>query len=115
MAVSTIDRTATIADVIGHLSKPTDYVRQVLDHMLTCRRECGEPSVRIGVTGKGRSPHYRIEYPGDPIPTVFDTFHGASHKKLVDEDFLRDEHWSQRSLSVGEIQTLLGDLRQRRR
>src|SRR5437879_5011039 len=99
MAVPTIDRAATIADVAGHLTKPTEYVRQVLAKMLDCRRDYAEPSVRIGVTGKGRSPHYRIEYPSDPFPAIFDAFHGASHKKLVDEDYLRDEHWSRRSMS----------------
>lgn len=110
MAVPTIDPAATIADIEKHLSNPAEYVRHVLAKMHDCRRDRAEPSVRILATGDAASPHYRIEYPSDPLPAIFGAFHGASHKKLVDQAYLVDEHWSRRSMSLTAIQALLSRL-----
>ena len=53
---------ATITDLLNSLNKRRDYVHGVFTNMWKCKREYGSASVRIGVSGAGRSPNYRIEY-----------------------------------------------------
>jgi hypothetical protein len=79
---------AILAELVERrtLNKPEAFVRQVLEYMHQCRREYGEPSVRIGVTGEGRAPNYRLEYPkeGMPHPIVVQVYSGLSHNRLKD-------------------------------
>jgi hypothetical protein len=85
MPAQTIENTATTDDVAKTLNKPEEYVRQVLSHMHECRKLFGEASVRIGVLGKGRAPHYRIEYPKSRgVASVFAVYRGSSHKQMGD-------------------------------
>jgi hypothetical protein len=85
MPEPTIANDATISDVVSDLNAPTAYVRGVLEHMWECKQQHGAASVRIGVTGKGRAPHYRIEYPKSPsAASVFAVYHGSSHKAMDD-------------------------------
>jgi hypothetical protein len=134
---------ATVEDIVGRLNAATEYVRRLSEHMWECRREFGMASVRIGVTGAGRAPNYRIEYikDGDQLPSIFGVYNGLSHRKVedlgepapVDPDvlfgdkepdpnaptnpdrFLRGEHWSTRVVSLDEVAVMLGNLRQRKR
>jgi hypothetical protein len=71
---------------VGKLNAPEEYVRLVLAHMWECKRQLDAASVRRGVTGEGRAPNYRIEYPGDAEnwPSVFGVYSGLSHKKIDD-------------------------------
>jgi hypothetical protein len=110
---------ATIAEIVDKLGDPEEYVRCVLGNMLDCEKRYGNASVRIGTTGHGIAPHYRVE------PTKFDdidqaidsikdlvAFHGRSHKQLDWTLFqLQNLHWSTRAMSRHDIQTLLSDLR----
>ena len=57
-----------------------------------------------------RSPKSNPEYAGAPSGT-FGAFRGDNHKRLVDEDLLRDEHWSHKMLGLEEVATLLGNVR----
>ncbi len=143
MPEPTIANDATISDVVSDLNAPTAYVRGVLEHMWECKRQHGAAPVRIGVTGKGRAPHYRIEYPKNPsAASVFAVYRGLSHKEmddlgklpeitdlldLLDDDgpsklhepspdrILMDDHWSSRVMTLDEVAAVLGQLRQRRR
>jgi hypothetical protein len=143
MPAITITGDATIADIVGRLNKPMEYVRSVLEHMWECRREFGSASVRIGVMGEGRAPNYRLEYAKEGMShaAVFKAYNGLSHKpieglgqwNLTDEDFvaaldgtntelpptpdhtLRGEHWSSRVMRLEDVSTLLGQLRTRKR
>ena len=51
----------TVRDVAQNLDHPDEYVRMVLGNMMSFRRRSIEPVVRIGVTGDGKVPNYRIE------------------------------------------------------
>jgi hypothetical protein len=87
MSRDPIPEDATIADVLGRLNAPERYVREVLGHMWECRKQHGAASVRIGVTGEGRAPHYQIEYPnpnGSGDPHVYKFYNGSSHKEISD-------------------------------
>ena len=118
-----------IADVAPGLAKPTDYVRSVFGNMHAYKKEFGSAFVRIGVTGKGRSPHYRIEpapdqyaflsrienlmnVNADAVAVYFRAFNGVNHKPLpwgIGE--LQGEHWSTAYSSYESVQLLLGALR----
>jgi len=130
---------ATIADVVGSLNKPAEYVRLVLHNMWDCKRQHGEASVRIGITGKGRTPHYLIEYHNESLsdPAVFGIYRGSSHKELeglgkwnyniVDllegkpiegqppEHWVEEGHWSSRAMTLDEVSKLLLQLRSKTR
>jgi hypothetical protein len=135
----TIADNATIADIVDDLNAPEEFVRQVLEHMEECWRQHDAASVRIGVTGRGRAPYYRIEHQKSPS-SVFAVYRGLGHKQIEDlgerpaidifaflgegpskpeeqspDHIFIDEHWSSRVMILDEVQKLLGQLRQRRR
>ena len=108
---------ATITDIVESLKRPVEYVRRVYGNMLDFEKEHGAAFVRIGMTGRGIAPNYRIE-PGELDNYLDDkwldcsAFSGLSHKKsdwgIYD---LRGEHWSVKGMNCNEVQTLLGSLR----
>ena len=120
-------RNATIADVRDDLVKPERYVRLVLSNIVAAEREHGPVVVRIGVTGTGQFPHYRIDRRDrheifDSELTVdipFQTINGRNHQPLAivpegeEADILRDEHWSNGDMTREEVMTLLGEIRRK--
>jgi hypothetical protein len=86
---ATLPEDATLADVLAILAKPENYVRRMLENMYNCKREHGNAESRLGITGSGIAPHYRIEF---LIPEIsFGTmvgirgtyvFDGRSHKPI---------------------------------
>ncbi len=116
---------ATLAYVMSTLEKPEDYVCGMLQHLYDCKREHGDASARIGTTGWGASPHYRIEYPfqSKVLPRVkvgiFGAFDGRSHKLIewidkasqLDGSILRDEHWSTCPMSIDDVTAFLAYIR----
>ncbi len=123
----TLPDDATIADIAPKLNGPKEYVRRVLENMIDFRKEHGAAVVRIGTTGTGFAPHYRIQKSIIDSATeimvgiessetdeaeYFQAFHGRSHKRLdLGSAELRTEHWSRRSMTFDETQNLLGKLR----
>jgi hypothetical protein len=53
---------ATIADVLASLARPESYVRQMLGNLYDCKNEHGSAEARIGITGDGIAPNYRLEF-----------------------------------------------------
>jgi len=51
---------STVASVWPHLAHPRQYVAGVRQRMMTCEKAHGNAHVRIGVTGTGQKPCYRI-------------------------------------------------------
>jgi hypothetical protein len=138
MPEPTIANNATIADIVDYLNGPEEFVRRVYEHMREWSRQQGAASVRIGVTGRGRAPNYRIEH--GKSPSVFAVYRGSGHKQIEDlgerpaidifaflsegpskpeepspDHIFIDEHWSSRVMTLDEVQKLLRQLRQRRR
>lgn len=114
MAKNIINPNSTLDDVASRLLKAGEYVLGVFNHMYECRKKMGTSYVRIGVTGEGKVPHYRIEYDvvdqKYPIP-IYDAFNGWNHEKLVDEDVLRDGNWSTRRMDFDEVVAVLTKVR----
>ena len=49
-----------------------------------CNREHGTAAVRIGITGEGLYPNYRVEYREDTKIKVFSAYSGRGHKPVPD-------------------------------
>ena len=94
---------ATITDALPGISAQEEYVRQIVGNLMLCKRAHGNASVRIGVTGDGAAPYNRKEI-------AFGAFVGASPFKNAMR--VNDDTWSTASMSFGEVQALLGELRQ---
>jgi hypothetical protein len=83
----------------------------------------GAAVLRLGTTGRGIAPHYRVQKEHSAIGDLvghldsdesgyFTAFHGRTHKQLDwGAHELRTEHWSTRAMTYEEVQSLLGDLR----
>ncbi len=128
---------ATIVDIAAHLSNPVKYVRGVLGNLYVCMGEhkhdvivdsdgtevpiSNDVQVRIGVTGRGRAPHYRVERGWEvdrwsSDAKVYGIFDGRSHKTLMEwTDAIKDEHWSEKPASFDDVEKLLGELLQFKR
>jgi len=121
-AILSVD--ATIADVRATLAKPEGYVRGMLEKMYECKREHGNATARIGITGGGVAPNYRIEFALGENPFGFKVgivgvFDGRRHKliewidEIAQEDGIqiKDGHWSTRSMTVDDVSAFLGQIR----
>lgn len=132
-----LPQNVTIREIVGALHDPVEYVRQVFGNMMKvkhARHECiqqhDEPVVRIGVTGQGAYPHYRVDPSADQLEVLeayeeydegkendyreyyFRAFHGRSHKELTWGIMeLRGDSWSTGHMTLKEIRELLGELR----
>jgi hypothetical protein len=114
--------TSSLRDVVQTLDRPDHYLRGVLGNMILCRKEHSSANVRIGTTGRGIAPHYRIE-PDDltltewfddatDLSAFFRAYHGRSHKLLGwSQGELKHDSWSRSSMSFDEVQQLIGELR----
>ena len=116
---------ATIADIVGTLNAPREYVRKILEHMYECKGEHDNAMVRIGATGEGRAPNYLIEYrkSGQDDLTKYCAYHGNGHNKIENlyigrrvrlrptSRSLIQDNWSKRVMTLGDVGALLGQLR----
>lgn len=139
-----ISNDATIEDIISTLENPLGYVLGVLSNMTNVRRELRNRqiiaqddtvAVRIGITGQGKFPHYRID-PNNLLDALLgqlstDEAQYKQSKKLLDAHFvafdgrnhevidrwgpteLRDDHWSIGRMTRDEVLMLRGTLPKR--
>ena len=122
MPLTRLGPSDTLTDILDTLKNPSEYVRGVLGNLMICKKEYGSACVRIGTTGGGISPHYRIEPAAefsrdDWLDERFwQAYDGRNHKRL-DWGFseLRDQHWSPKAMNFDDVQNLLGKLRNFRR
>lgn len=97
---------ATIYDALPTLRNSIEFVRGILGNLVAYRTGEAEPVVRIGVTGQGISPYYRIDRGGQGLAA----FNGESHRAFQNIE-LHDSNWSTEALDIAEVQTILGQLR----
>ena len=108
---------ATLADVIGDLAEPEEYLRRLLGNMRFCQKHHGDAFVRIGVAGKsgggtvGLAPSYRVDYPAaEGALAVFNGFGGSSHSAFTPTNTL-ETNWSRDHLTIREVQALYNDVK----
>ena len=117
----------TIKDVLNKLYDKDHYLSQVFGKMNAVRNEHSSAVVRIGTTGSGVSPHYRVD-PGlfleasliyrdrDLFMSHFVAYHGRSHERLSwGFDELRSDSWSTAETTFDEVTELLAQVRGLRR
>jgi len=106
-----LPKNATLRDVVPSLDKPESFVRQVVGVMHEVAKEHGDIVMRLGVTGTGRSPNYRVEsaLSGEQIMAL----DGANHKRWPDgENFSGVGTWSTAVMTKDEVSKLLGEIRE---
>lgn len=106
----TLPPDATIATVWPHLTHQRDYVRGVLQAMRRCNAKHLNSSVRIGVTGTGQKPYYRISYApqdGGGELEIFDSFY--DNHDPFESGFAATNNWSSRSMTFTEVQDFFAD------
>lgn len=106
---------ATITSIARLLGNPEEYVRQTFGHLHRIRREAkANARLRIGRTGTGDMPNYRIEILAEDATVVGDpqTFRGDNHQPLFEDNSDLDEpRWSTATSTYAEVQALLGEIR----
>jgi hypothetical protein len=112
MPRDTIPTDAVLGDVLPTLSKPQEYVRVVLDNLVKCGKSHASCSVRLGITGEGKAPYYRIDYVNkDGAAGLYGSFAGKVAGQGIET---HEETWSSRSMSRDEVAALLGQIRQKK-
>ena len=125
----------TLRDLVdAHtLREPVRYVRGVLHNMVLYRRQFGTATVQLGITGEGRSPHYRMSPVPDPDQDLlagirykleakflgndpqqqFVAYHGMSHKPLeeITPEQMTDSNWSDGRSDFEEVEALFRELK----
>ncbi len=121
----------TIRDLLDEGKLSENYVRDIWKNCLTFKKLNGDFHVRIGLTGKGAAPNYRIEFANPPkeqptseqardhfagrsshpaieFLTANNTaFSGRSHKKAMNA--LDHEKWSSQVSTSADIEQILKD------
>jgi hypothetical protein len=101
---------ATIVDVLSRLGDKDTYVSHLLHTMRTLAKTHGPVVVRIGVTGTGHRPSYRIERAGAP-GEVIDAYDAQTHRPFTDVRVDGAENWSSRAMAFEEVENLLREIR----
>ena len=108
---------ATLADVVGGLDKPVEYVRRVLEKLERCKRAHGDSQVRIGLKGRSECPNYLIEYAVEDPKTHKITVHpdaaysGSTHRELAPRHIEDVKSWSPEEMNIVSVGSLIGRLR----
>ena len=101
---------ATLRDVLASLDRPESFVRQALGVMLEVAKEHGPVVMRLGITGRGRAPNYRLENAETRDPII--ALDGANHRPWPDgASFSAAPNWSTEVMSKDEVANLLGEVR----
>jgi hypothetical protein len=98
---------STVATVWPHLAHPRQYVAGIRHKMMTCAKSHGNAFVRIGITGTGQMPCYRIFHQAGEqrAETIYGSY-WDTHDPLEKEDAV-NANWSTASMSFEEIDALL--------
>lgn len=97
---------STVTSVAQLLEKPLDYVPEVFGKINRTHRLDPPAVIRIGVSGEGKFPNYRIEHPAG----IDGPFSGKNHKAIAPLSE-RTDAWSQATNSYEEIKSLLQQMR----
>ncbi len=109
-----------IIDLVQTLT--ADYIRNILANFVSRGFDPETSVIRIGVSGRGLAPNYKIEKPSflqtltiGSIQYTFTvtpacTFNGRNHREMTELDDLErhDDHWSNVTSSFAELRALLG-------
>jgi hypothetical protein len=104
----TIPSDSTVESVWPHLTYQKDYVSGALQKMRQCNQAHGNSSIRIGVTGTGQRPYYRVTYNApDGSEQIFASFYDT-HEPL-ENGFVDSGNWSDKSMTFDELLNFYAD------
>jgi hypothetical protein len=99
---------ATIETVWPHLIDPRAYVAGARQKMMTCAKQHGNAHVRIGITGSGQAPCYRIFHKTQAgAETIYGSYWN-NHDPLDNSDAITN-NWSTASMDFDQIDAFLKD------
>jgi hypothetical protein len=118
------EQASQIGDLVHVLADPVGYVNAVVSNFVAYGYDPETSAVRIGVTGSGVAPNYRIEKPsvqftfniGGTTITMIETpgriFNGPNHREMTElYDLERHaKNWSENMMMIVELKTLLSHI-----
>ena len=108
---SKLPSNATVRDVLNTLGNADRFVSSVYGVMHRATKVHGPVVMRLGITGIGRIPNYRLEQVSSGEPVV--ALDGATHEPWPDGvDFTGMDNWSSATMSTVQVRDLLGEIRQ---
>jgi hypothetical protein len=113
-----------ISDIVHLLADPIGYVNEVISSFVSYDYDPETSKVRIGITGKGDAPNYKIEEPSFTSPlavrslpfemtvTPAHTFNGCNYTEMtqLDDHPWHRENWSTDVMTFTELKALLSSL-----
>lgn len=104
-----LPKNATLRDLLSTLDHPDAFISKAFGVINHATKEHGVVVMRLGITGTGKAPNYRIESAnGEPIRA----FNGANHEPWPDgESFTGRDTWSDETMSKADVEALLGEIR----
>jgi hypothetical protein len=94
---------STVETVWPTLTHPREYVSGVWAKLRECAKKHGEASVRIGVTGTGQKPYYRIFYRDSGEEKIFGSFYDQHDP--FEQPCARSNNWSNKSMTLAELES----------
>lgn len=105
MTADKIDPSSTLADVWWRISGPDAYAADIMGSMHKLRPRGEDVVVRIGVTGTGQRPNYRVEDQRGELASI--AYDGATHLPFPDkEQSGATRTWSTQILSYQDVADL---------
>lgn len=99
--MKTIPPDSTVETVWPDLTHRKQYVSGALQKMRQCAAANGNARIKIGVTGTGQKPYYRVFYISDVgVEEIFGSFYD-NHDPL-EIGFAQTDNWSTKSMSLTE-------------
>lgn len=107
---------AVVADVVGTLIKAEDYVIRIVQELMACKSKNGSARVRIGITGEGKVPAFKILYLDEAGSEVlYKVYDGYGNGTAFAGLHIQEGTWSGDFSELKEVQNVLGDIRGRKR
>ncbi len=97
---------STILSVAPRLKRPRDFAANVLHLMKKAEQDHGSVIVRIGITGMGILPNFRIESINGNMKVAYD---GVTYKPFA-EAGTHDQNWSTHGTTYQEVADLVAKL-----
>lgn len=104
-----IPANANVASHHQYLDDADSYIGGLYGNLHKAQKQNGTTVVRMGISGTGRRPSYRIEHPDGTEPDV--PFDGQTHRPFTDTVGVAAATWSSEVNSFEEIEALLGKIR----
>ena len=104
-----IPKDATLRDVRSMLPKAESFVRKILGVMLEHKQGHGPIIMRLGITGTGQAPNYRLENTKGQAVVAID---GVTHTPWpAHERFDSSGNWSTATMTEEDIKQLIAEIR----